>query len=417
MKKLIKRVIIILTVIILAGLIVFGIIKLYNEIEKKKKLDAFPKIYIQGNVLDIENKSEERKVTLKYKDKDLEFETNAKIKWQGQTSLAYQKKNYYIKFYEDDNCKEKKHIDMGRGWGKYYKYCLKANWTDTKTHARNIVAANLSAEVQAKYNLFKNTPNNGTIDGYPVAVYINNEFQGVYTLNIPKSEWLWGLDEENPNNIALMGEMPGKAGFFESEIQTLENHIKEWEIEVGEETQETIDKFNRVINFVKDSTDEEFVQNFEEYINKDAMLNYIVMIYWTNATDNLSRNMAMVTYDGKVWYPTLYDLDGTFGTNPYGGDASKMIENLEEDKSLLFSRVSKLFKKEIANRYFELRKEILTIENTMNKFKEIYNKIPEEIIQKEKEKWDNPNKRGINEAREYLENRVQYLDKVMSENL
>ena len=157
--------------------------------------------------------------------------------------------------------------------------------------------------------------------------------------------------------------------------------------------------------------------NFEEYINKDAMLNYVVMIYWINGTDNLSRNMAIVTYDGKVWYPTLYDLDGTFGINPYGGETTKFIENLEEEYSLLFSRTSTLFKKEIAERYFELRKDILTIENTINKFEGIYNQIPEEYIQKEKEKWNNPNQSDINQVREYLEKRVQYLDEFMGENL
>ena len=151
MKKIIKRIFIILGIVIALALLVYGIIKLYNAIEKKKKLDAFPRIYIEGNVLDIENKKDERQVVITYKDSELYFQTNAKIKWQGQTSLAYEKKNYYIKFYEDEVCEQKKNIDMGQGWGEYYKYCLKANWTDYKTHSRNIVSAQLSAEAQSKY--------------------------------------------------------------------------------------------------------------------------------------------------------------------------------------------------------------------------------------------------------------------------
>ena len=248
------------------------------------------------------------------------------------------------------------------------------------------------------------------IDGFPVAVYINNEFHGIYTCNIPKSDWLWNLDGDNPDNIALMGELPNRDGLFQDEIKSWEDGMSSWEVEVGEENQETIDKFNRVINFVKDSTDAEFVENFEEYINKDAMLNYIIMIYWINGTDNLSRNMAIVTYDGKVWYPTLYDLDGSFGTNPYGGEATRFVDNLEEDRSILFSRVSKLFKKEIAQRYFELRENILTIENTQNKFLNIMNKIPKEMYEQENEKWDN-------EVEEYINNRIEYLDNFMKENL
>ncbi len=129
------------------------------------------------------SKQDVRKILLKYESDSINFETYASIKIQGTSSVFYDKKNYNITLYNDEELNEKNKIDVG--WGKQNKYCLKANWID-KTHARNIITAQLASEIQSKYNLFENTPNNGVIDGFPIEVYINGEFLGIYTWNIPK---------------------------------------------------------------------------------------------------------------------------------------------------------------------------------------------------------------------------------------
>lgn len=60
------------------------------------------------------------------------------VKWQGSSSLAWDKKNYTMKFDIAFEAKE--------GWGEQKKYCFKANFIDS-SHARNVVNAKLWGQV------------------------------------------------------------------------------------------------------------------------------------------------------------------------------------------------------------------------------------------------------------------------------
>lgn len=112
----------------------------------------------------------------------------ATVTWQGSSSLAYPKKNYTIEF---DNA-----FEAVEGWGEQEKYCLKANFID-HSHARNVVSAKLWGEiVKSRENTNANLsalPNGGAIDGFPCIVMLNNDFHGLYTFNIPKDGWLYGM--------------------------------------------------------------------------------------------------------------------------------------------------------------------------------------------------------------------------------
>jgi hypothetical protein len=78
-------------------------------------------------------------------------------------------------------------------------------------------------------------------------------------MNIPKDAWMFNMDKNNPNHIVLAGEDPlqNSATTFER----LAESESDWEIEVGpnstpEEVDATLNKLNRLIGFVKDSTNE-----------------------------------------------------------------------------------------------------------------------------------------------------------------
>lgn len=373
-----------------------------------------PKVYLEGNIDNMTEKTDEREIKIQFTSSEINFETNAEIKIQGTSSLGYAKKNYNITLYTDDTYENKDKIDVGQGWGLQSKYCLKANWID-KTHSRNIVSARITAKIQKKYEVFQNTPNYGVIDGFPVEIYANQEFLGLYTWNIPKDTWLWGLDEDNPNHIALVGDDWTEAVAFKEEITTLDE--AKWEVEVGEENQDTIDKFNRLIRFVKNSSDEEYVRDFEQYLNKDATFNYIIMLYAMEGSDNFGKNMAMVTYDGKVWYPSLYDLDSTWGTWSDGSLSETYDYIPDEVESRLLTRTISCFGNELAERWFELRENVLSKEDILTEFNQFISSIPEESYQKEQEKWGDIPGYGIDQIEEFLDYRLEYIDHLMLEKL
>lgn len=373
---------------------------------KDIKAEDLPKVYFEGNMSKMTKKSDEREIKIKYVSEELNFESYAKIKPQGTSSLAYEKKNYTIKLYKDKEYENKLKIDTGLGWGKQYKFCLKANWID-KTHTRNIVTARIASNIQDKYNLFENTPNNGVIDGYPVEIYLNDEFLGLYTWNIPKDAWMFNMDEENPNHIALVSEGADNSNSFKKHA-----NFKAWSVEVGPETEETLEKFNSIIDFIKDSTDEKFKNEFKKNINLDSTLNYYVMINFANLNDNIYKNMLMITYDGQFWYPSLYDLDTSWGTNWKGTELTDYKSNLNNE-NLLFTKLEKNFPNEIANRYFELRKDILTKENVMKEFNNFYNSIPKETLKKEQERWENIPGYDLDQIKEFLNVRTPLVDEKM----
>ena len=384
---------------------------------------TIPRLNINGDgILDLATKATTLDVTAQFEGSDEVY--YATLKLQGTSSLSYEKKNYTINFYKDETYSSKKKIDLGYGWGKESKYCLKANWIDS-TQARNIVSARLAAQMQKKYGLFEDTPNNGLIDGHFVEIYINGEYRGLYTLNIPKDDWMFNMNKNNENHIVMCAENPNKGSSttFEATSSTVDG--EDWSIEVGpngsdEEVQATFAKLNRVINFVKDSTNEEFKAHFSEYLNLDATLNYYCFMALSNAVDNMNKNMLFVTYDGQVWYPSLYDLDTTWGLW-FNGEGLYSFTNKVTDygggSSLLFKKLVECYPNELQARYTELRETVLSNENIINEFEKFINSAPAEAWEREQTKWPNiPSKQyGIDQIKEHVLKRGNYIDSVMEQ--
>ena len=373
---------------------------IYNFIHEK----SIPVLYFSGNLSNMTNKKDERKITVSYKSNNISFDCYAKIKLQGTSSLAYNKKNYTINFYKDSSYSEKNKVDVG--WGAQNKYCLKANWID-KTHSRNVVTANLVTQMQKKYNVLNIAPANGAIDGFPVEIYINNAYHGLYTLNIPKDEWMFNMDSSNPDNIVVGGEDWGPETLFKAMP-----NFKMWEVEVGEDNDYTLDKLNRLFNFVMNTSDEEFKAHINEYLSLDACLNYYIMTDMSYLLDNLGKNMLLATYDGNVWYPCLYDLDTAWGTNERGAGLLKYEQYLVGfDYTRLFHRIEQCFPDKLSQRYFELRQDVLSRNNILFKFNGFKNLIPETAFARELLKWG-PNLPGysISQIETFLDNMMPRLD-------
>lgn len=365
-----------------------------------------PKVYFYGNITKMVEKNDVRGIELKYTSKELNFKAYATIKVQGDSSLSYTKKNYNISLFEDTEHKNKKYIDVK--WGKLNKYTLKANWID-KTHSRNIVSAKIASQMQRKYNLFGNCINNSLIDGFPVEIYINDEFLGLYTWNIHK-DFLFKTKDDTPNLLVLSGQEHNNVTNFK---KIADSTWQDFEVEVGEENEENLEKLNRLIKFVNNSSDEEFKKEFENHFNLDSVLNYYCFMRYAQLVDNKAKNLFLVTYDGKIWYTALYDLDTSWGTSFNGrellnfrNDMSKEIQN-----SRLWSRLEQNFPNHIVIRYNELRKEILTEENIMNEFNKFYNKIPKSSFILEEQKYQSIPGYDLSTIERFLKIRTKIIDK------
>lgn len=351
---------------------------------------------------------------------------------QGTSSAAYPAKNYTFKFYSDKENTTKFKIDVG--WGLQSKYCFKKNWVDS-THTRNLSGARIAydmvnsrPESNFKTNLLS-APRNGAVDGFPVKVYVNGEFWGLYTWNIPKDAWMFNMDNNNPNHMVLCAE-------YNNNGDNTQNNTCEfratwggesdanWSIEVGTYSETLKNSFNNAISHVMSSTDEDFKANFSNYFDLYSILDYYCFSHLTAHIDGLGKNMLLATYDGVHWGACLYDMDSIYGAD-WNGQSFKNAnircpEEYCETNSLLWQRVVKSFPQELYDRYFELRNGALSLGNIVTHVEEIYNLIPDRVFNDDYQKWTaipGRTSNTITRFRNYMRDRAVYCDERFKELL
>ncbi len=323
------------------------------------------------------------------------FEGVTKIKIQGSSSAKYIKKNFTVKLYTDNTLENKLKVDLG--WGKENKYCMKANYIDT-TQARNIVAAQMFAEVvQTRDNInegLKNAPNYGLIDGYPILVYINGTYHGIYTMNIPKDSWQFGMEgDETAKEALLMADGWGDYTALRQPIGEITNiddfENFKFEVEYASNEDDVIwirDSFNEIVELVNCGDEARIRAELPDHLDIEAAIDNMIFTYFINAADNVAKNILWATYDGKVWIPCMYDMDGSFGNywngQPIGTTQKDGYPQNANSIGPYFSSSGKpnvgnnrvwnalvlCFPEEIEARYIKLRESVLTIENTQAHF-------------------------------------------------
>lgn len=264
--------------------------------------DDIPKVFIDGV---IPTTKDDVLAEMTYISKTEEFHAYLKIKCQGSSSMSYSKKNFTIKMYSDEARKTKLKKSF-KDWGfEQNKYVLKANFID-HSHARNIVSARLWGEVVASrsdYELLptelKTSPNNGAIDGFPIKVYTNGTYQGIYTWNIGKDDWMWGMDEDNSNHVLMCAETNTNDTYAETpcNFRKLWNGGTDWEVEVGTNNDIVKQGLNNLISCVKDTDDETFVATIGSCLDLQSAIDYWIHQYVICGLDGLAKNMLLGTYD------------------------------------------------------------------------------------------------------------------------
>lgn len=121
-----------------------------NEQQFEPANKDIPRIYLTGNGNFLPKTKDNVAMQMKYIFETLTFDYRITIKCQGASSMTYNKKNFSIRLYEDENLSKKLKMNF-KNWGSQYKFVLKANYIDL-SHARNIV----STKLWSKYvNLIK----------------------------------------------------------------------------------------------------------------------------------------------------------------------------------------------------------------------------------------------------------------------
>lgn len=359
--------------------------------------------------------------TIEYISKTEHFKGYVDIKCQGTSSMSYPKKNYTIKMFTDETMVTKLKKDF-KGWGKQSKFCLKANYID-HSHARNIVSAKLWGQVVKSRSDFdslpeelKTSPNYGAVEGFPIKVYYNNTYEGVYTWNIPKDGWMNNMDDSLDTHCILCGE-EYVSGCFRSANASL------WSDELHDVMPANIvTSFNNFQNFVINSSDDEFKTGLSTYADINSLIDYYIFQYVICGLDSMGKNQLFFTYDGIKWMASSYDMDSTFGMywngQSFVSATYRMQEDYESMKSgrqgnLLYIRMEQLFCQEIKARYAELRAKVLSYSNIVNEFERFMDTIGKDLYAEDLTIYTgipSGSTNNIQQIRNYTRDRLTYVD-------
>ena len=352
--------------------------------------DDIPKVFFGGA---LQQTKDEAVVPFRYISKTDDFSGYAEIKAQGNSSMNYPKKNQTVKMFADEACESKMKKDF-KGWGKQNKHVYKANWIDL-SHARNIVSARLWADVvksRADYaelpELLRTSPNQGAVDGFPVKVYAAGVYQGRYTLNIPKDKWTFNMDDKLDSHCVLCGENY-VSGCFRTAALINES---DWTDEIHDVVPASIKtRWNQVISFVMNSTDEDFRSKLNQYFYVDSLIDYYLFGLASCGLDAFGKNQIYATYDGQKWIASMYDMDSTWGlywngskfvSASYGrNEFEDMVQGRQGN--LLYIRLEELFWPELQTRWAELKNGVLSIDNIINHFERFTDIAPAELVKED----------------------------------
>lgn len=305
-----------------------------------------------------------------------------KVYWQGTSSLDYIRKNYNLELYDDD-LKEFYYSPYPNAVQEYL-FCLKCDYMES-SHARNVGIGNLINKywytsknpAQLKNDMVQNA-----VQGFPMLLYINDEFMGVYNFNTDRySNASFGYTGDNCLAYELSANSDTTAGAFITYDKTKHegNEIDYYKRDfmclyppTRRAGNDTMDEIIDLVKFVDKSSDEEFVTNINNnvYFNKEYLLRYLIYCLVMGAVDSLGKNMKLATWDmGKTWYPQIYDCDTTMGLDNSGmlyyTDSSMKIQagTYNTSSSRLWSRLIELMWADTQAEYVKMRNTYLTLDN------------------------------------------------------
>ena len=293
---------------------------------------GIPTLYLWGtNITSLVDKSKTLKNEVTYSfPKFGVYGTVEKLKVHGQTSASLPKKSYKVTLDQD--------IEIFSNYGKMKSYVLKANYNDA-SQALNVVNAKLWGKLRASHvvndtgiltesgdTLVDNNgqrivgetdpqlsigANYGAVDGFPVGVYINDEYWGLYSFTVPKDDVMAKMPKSGKHAIVSSDWEPQGA------LQAETNFKDKMELEFcsTKDEQWAMDSINTLIRACLQDYDsaQDFDNALTPLVDFDSVYDYYIYSLLIGNVDGVYRNYLLQTFDGKKWYFAAYDLDVTFG--------------------------------------------------------------------------------------------------------
>lgn len=303
------------------------------------------------------------------------------------------------------------------------------------------------------YELLTDTGARCFPDGFPVAVYLNGEFYGIFSFQLKKHRdnyhmdkstaehvhldgtinynilWngtiVWGTGDNgfevrNPKNLYAIGGNKYDADIKQEEIAG-EDEVNTWiaagqlpdgtvisskikkNLQMTAKVKKYIQDFANSINVIKtaesiyntSSKTEEDLKAlktvFEKYYDVENLIDYIIGSDLIKNSDGFSKNWQWFTYDGIKWWVGLYDCDMSFGGHSSGNQITPPLTyHVNTSDSIPTTYIIKYYKSELTERYKQLADlGIASAANIFELLQEWCMSIGTDFFKEEFKKWSN----------------------------
>lgn len=395
------------------------------------------------------------------------FRKHVILNAQGSSSMGFVKKNIAVDLMEDEWIGDvETKITIG-GWVTQSSFHLKAYYID---YFRGIATVGYKLYHQiatdrgllwTRANLAK--PNEQARcypDGFPVIVYLNGSFYGVFSWQLKKHRDNYNMKKDVATQIHLDGVLRdntiwhGSIDWTQFEVRNPKSlytmngdeYDGDHPLELIDETSEYYDlatdddkvkaakqrtaevkasivSLSRIYDELSEleangATSDIMRQNIESHFDIEGLIDYFCFYFATAHHDGFGKNWQWITWDGVKWFCCPYDLDCTFGYFFTGGVSipANFTGSGSNYKSYPQTGpaywITKYYREDVMSRYQDLReKQILSAENMKSLVRNWYYRVGNGNYSKEWEHWpDSPciGEINTNENWSTIDDRTEY---------
>lgn len=351
----------------------------YTEKREYQAPTDIPRIYVVGDPTYPVSYA-----TMTYVDNEGTQTAFAAMRIGRSADRTQEKDSYDVTLYADGEFIEEAVCSFGAEVGSTSRFTLNAEWWDPGKIA-NLAASELWEQaVMTRTSLpktLRSLSHLGADCGYPVLLYTNGNFKGVYDLCLANDRSLFGFSERESGAFFYTYPDLGDAAFT---VETENADIPVTVVHPSEESGRNryIQNFRYLFELAETSNDRRFTQNIGRYLDVDAAIDYLIALYVFDLPDNATYYCNWVTYDGRKWIPSLYHLTDAFAkeNEQNGFVPTATDEGVDSGTGLaLYDKLLSCYSERFAERYAALRDGVFSEENIRTVLKKQAEKISRDV--------------------------------------